>query len=98
MPPAAEARAADPFLSAPICMHAGSGVPVHDNSRHGQAHEFCLMLCCHVAPPLADAGPRIASPAPIVALVEWNRRVTALVAGRALDTHRARGPPHSFLT
>lgn len=93
LPLAAEARAADPLANAPICMHDGSGAPVHDSGGDGSSHELCLMLCCHVAPPLADAAPRIASPAMVAALVEWDRRVTSIVVARALDSHRARGPP-----
>lgn len=93
MPLAAEARAADPLANVPICMHDGNGMPVSDGNRDGHAHELCLMLCCHVVPPLADATPRIASPTTVAALVEWDRRVTAIVVQRALDSHRARGPP-----
>lgn len=98
MPLAAEARAADPLANAPICMHDGKGAPVQDSGRDGHAHELCLMLCCHVVPPLADAAPRLASPTSVAALVEWDRRVTAIVVQRALDSHRARGPPALSLT
>lgn len=98
MPLAAEARAADPLANAPICMHDGNGAPVQDSGRDSHAHELCLMLCCHVVPPLADAAPRLASPTSVAALVEWDRRVTAIVVQRALDSHRARGPPALSLT
>ena len=92
-PLVAEARGFDPLSDAPICTHDGSSQDTGRPDGNPAHHSACDLICCHVAPPLADNTPVIHGVLMRATLVAWHRRTASIVIARALETHRARGPP-----